>query len=185
VTAGLTAPTPEAGAALASYQGSLAELESALPAYAHRLEGRPAVKEVDEEIVEAARAWARGPRAGASPYLRFLACAVPELDGLAGTRAVYERISNRCFNADPVPFMEHARTACAPLLRSGASAPAAPLPHPERFADPEATQAAAWDSCSDITRAQQRMADATGLLAAVGHYLDARPAPGAAVVSAR
>jgi hypothetical protein len=173
----LTAPPPSERA-LAAYRTSLALLQDALRIYGQRLTARPGVKALDDAIIEHARAWygAGGPPAVA--YEKFLGCAVPSLQSLANDRALYEHLADRCFKADPMPFMERVRSTCVPLLRAPAGPPASTYQASRkkfRDADADAAQVQSWESCSDIARAQQRMADAAELLAATEAYLAARP----------
>ena len=169
---GLAAP------GLAGYAISLARLETAVRLYSERLAGRASSKEVDENIVAEARAWyaASEPAARTAAYERFLGCAVPELPGLADDQALYRLLADRCFKNDPAPFMWRVRTECAPLLGAQAAPASSYAASRKKFRGPDAAQVQSWESCSDIARAQQRMADAAELVAAADAYLAARPA---------
>jgi hypothetical protein len=164
--------------ALARYLESLADLEAATRAYGQRLATRQATKDLDESIVEHARAWYAdaAPTARSIAYQRFLACAVPEVDGLADDPALYRHLAARCFAADPVPFMHRVRATCAPLLRGPAPATATDSTMRKKFHSTEAVQIDSWESCSDIARAQERLGDGSALVRATEAYLRARPA---------
>jgi hypothetical protein len=168
---------------LARYRLSLAAVDDAAHRYADRLAHRRATKQLDETIVEAARAWYTDPRAGegqgdttrAIAYERFLACAVPELGTLADDQALYRHLADRCFAADPLPFMARVRSRCAPLLRQHADTPSPTYPRTrQKLRGAEAVQIASWESCSDIARAEERMGDGAELVRATDAYLAAR-----------
>jgi hypothetical protein len=161
------------------YAGALASLETAVRLYAERLARMPPIEELDEDIVSHAHSWYSddGGRARHAGYERLLGCAVPELQTLADDRAVYEYLADRCFKHDPVPFMKDVRARCGPLLRN--ETPSSTLATSRRkFHGTESLQIQSWESCSDIAREQQRMADATELVAAADAYLAARAPAG-------
>jgi hypothetical protein len=178
--AGQPEPPPALRAELAAYLASLARLESALALYGERMKARQPIKELDDLVVERARAWyseAR-PTAGTIAYHHFLTCAVPGLDGLRDGQAIYQLLAESCFKQNPLPFMDRVRKDCGPLVQKADPRAAPPESYAatrQRLQDPEARQVQAWESCSDIARAQQRMQDAEPLLAAVTDYLAARP----------
>jgi hypothetical protein len=165
--------------AVARYGETLAALETAVRLYADRLARMPPVEELDEEIVSHAHSWysdndARARHAG---YERFLSCAVPELQTLSDDRALYEYLADRCFKHDPVTFMARVRSQCGPLLEQESPSPTLAATRRKFHHGEDSLQIQSWESCSDIAREQQRMADARELVAASDAYLAARPRP--------
>jgi hypothetical protein len=159
--------------ALARYRAQLTAVEEAVRLYAQRLAVRQATKELDDGIVAHAGAWyadaTDAPRSVA--YQRFLTCAVPELDRLPDDPALYRHLADRCFAADPLPFMRRIRAACAPLLHE-ARPPAAGYARTRRkFRGAGTVQVSSWESCSDIARAEERLGDGVELVRAADAYL--------------
>lgn len=178
--AAMAGPPPALAGSFRAYATSLAKLERALGLYAERMKTRAPIKELDDLMVEHARTWYADtkPTPRAIAYHRFLACAVPGLEELADGQALYQRLADSCFKANPLPFMERVRRECGPLLQNvdaKASLPKSYASVRSRLSDREARQVQSWERCSDIARAQQRMQDAEELLSAVTEYLAARP----------
>jgi hypothetical protein len=163
--------------ALTRYRQSLLAVHAATRLYGQRLAGRPATRELDETIVDAARDWYGDPaRPRAVAYERFLDCAVPDLDDLDDDPALYRHLAARCFAADPLPYMNRVRRACAPLLQLPAQAPSPSYARTRRrFHGADAVQISSWDSCSDIARAEERLGDGAELVRATDAYLETRP----------
>jgi hypothetical protein len=177
--AALPAPPPALRDPLATYLASLANIEAALRLYGERLKSRESVKKVDEEMAAQAKAWHEAPRPTPETiaYDRFLHCAVPELDALASGQALYDHLARRCFEQNPLPFIERVRRECGPLLREREQrATGTYRTTQKRLRDAEGREAQSWESCTDLARAQRRMQDADELVAAAEHYLEARRA---------
>jgi hypothetical protein len=164
-------------AAVTRYAQALASLEAAVRLYADRLTRMPPVEELDEDIVSHAHSWYSddGAQARHAGYERFLTCAVPELQSLADDRALYEVLADRCFKHDPVPFMARVRAQCGPLLEQAKPSPTLATSRRKFHHGEDSLQIQSWESCSDLAREQQRLADAREVVAAADAYLAARP----------
>jgi hypothetical protein len=169
----LGAPRDPAGA---RYAAALAALEAAVRLYAERLSRMAPIEELDEDIVSHAHSWYSddGGHARHAGYERFLSCAVPELQSLADDRALYEYLADRCFKHDPVVFMSRVRSQCGPLLENETPSPTLAASRRKFHHGEDSLQIQSWESCSDIAREQQRMADARELVTAADAYLAAR-----------
>jgi hypothetical protein len=163
--------------ALARYRDSLTALETAVRLYAERLARAAPIEELDEEIVSHAHSWYADDdgRARHAGYERFLSCAVPDLQALPDDRALYEWLADRCFKHDPVPFMTRVRKECGPLLEDESPSPTLAASRRKFHHGQDSLQIQSWESCLDLAREQQRLADSRELVAASDAYLAARP----------
>jgi hypothetical protein len=171
----------EMAPALQKYSAALPKLQTGIEDYATKIKDRKGTKDTDQLIQEHGNAWhsASSPTPEAVAFEKFMHCAIPGLGKMKDAQAMLEFMADACFKKDPVAFMDRVRKDCGSLL-ADVGTKATPSKtwrlSQQKFADDEARQLRAWDSCSRKSRKGKKADDLAEFLVGVGEYMEARSA---------
>jgi hypothetical protein len=176
---GLVSETPdELKPALEKYLATLPKLQAGIETYAEKIKGRGATKDVDASIQEVGAAFTADPSPESVAFLKFMACAIPDLDKKKDVQAVLEYLADVC-KKDPVTFMTGVREKCGPLVQNvnkdeKVAPPKTFKATAKKFFEEDQRQLQAWEYCGKRSRKGKKQYDLEDLLTSFGDYMDAR-----------
>jgi hypothetical protein len=169
---------PELKASLDKYVAALPKMQEGLETYAEKVKGRGAVKDVDGSIQEVGAAFTPEPTAESVAFVKFMECAIPDLDKKKDVQGVLEYLADIC-KKDPVPFMTGVREKCGSLVQNidkeGKPAPSKTFKaNAKKFFEEDQRQLQAWEYCGKRSRKGKKVLDLEQFLTAAGDYMEAR-----------
>jgi hypothetical protein len=160
------------------YMATMPQLQAGIEAYAEKVKGRKATKDVDGSIQEVGAAFSTEPSVESTAFEKFLVCAIPDLDQKKDIQAVLEFLASTC-KTDAVKFMTHVREACGPLIQN-LNKDAKPAPsktfkaNAKKFYEEDQRQLQAWEYCGKRSRKGKKVLDLEQFLTAAGEHIEAR-----------
>ena len=163
---------------LDKYVAALPKMQEGIEIYAEKVKGRGAVKDVDASIQEVGSAFTPEPTAESVAFMKFMECAIPDLDKKKDVQGVLEYLADIC-KKDPVPFMTGVREKCGSLVQNiDKEAKAAPSKtfkaNAKKFFEEDQRQLQAWEYCGKRSRKGKKVLDLEQFLSAAGDYMEAR-----------
>src|SRR5215471_2939307 len=170
--------TPELKPSLDKYVAALPRLQTGIETYAEKIKGRAVNKDVDASIQEVGAAFTPDPSPESVAFLKFMECAVPDLDKKKDIQGVLEYLADVC-KKDAVTFMTRVREKCGPLVQNvdkdaKVTAPKTFKATAKKFFEDEQRQLQAWDYCGKRSRKGKKVLDLEEFLTASGDYMEAR-----------
>lgn len=176
---GLTSDmVPELKPALDKYVAALPRMQTGIEAYAEKIKGRSATKDVDGSIQEVGAAFTPDPTPESVAFLAFMSCAIPELDKKKDVQGVLEYLADVC-KKDAVTFMTGVREKCGPLVQNvnkdeKVKPPKTFKVQAKKFFEDEQRQLQAWEYCGKRSRKGKKVLDLEDFLTAASDYMEAR-----------
>jgi hypothetical protein len=158
------------------YLAALPRMQQGIVSYAAKLAKRGAVKDVDVRIQEVGAAFTTEPTPESIAFVKFMACAIPDLDQKPDIETVLEFMANTC-KTDSVSFMTRVRAACGALVQNvnkNAKPSRTFAANAEKFYEEDQRQLLAWEWCGKQARKRKNLLDLETFLTAAGDYLEAR-----------
>jgi hypothetical protein len=170
--------TPDLKPALEKYVAALPKMQSGIETYAEKIKGRSATKDVDGSIQEVGGAFTADPTPESVAFLKFMACAIPDLDKKKDVQGVLEFLADVC-KKDPVPFMTKVREQCGPLVQNvnkdeKVTPPKTFKADAKKFFEEDQRQLQAWEYCGKRSRKGKKVLDLEEFLNASSDYMEAR-----------
>ena len=170
--------TPELKPSLDKYVAALPRLQTGIEPYAEKIKGRAANKDVDASIQEVGAAFTPDPGPESVAFLKFMECAIPDLDKKKDIQGVLEYLADIC-KKDAVTFMTRVREKCGPLVQNvnkeeKVTPPKTFKATAKKFFEDEQRQLQAWDYCGKRSRKGKKVLDLEDFLTAAGDYMEAR-----------
>jgi len=170
--------TPELKPSLDKYVAALPRLQTGIETYAEKIKGRAANKDVDASIQEVGAAFTPDPGPESVAFLKFMECAIPDLDKKKDIQGVLEYLADIC-KKDAVTFMTRVREKCGPLVQNvnkeeKVTPPKTFKATAKKFFEDEQRQLQAWDYCGKRSRKGKKVLDLEDFLTAAGDYMEAR-----------
>jgi len=170
--------TPELKPALDKYVATLPRLQSGIETYADKIKGRAANKDVDASIQEVGAAFTADATPESVAFLKFMECAIPELDKKKDIQGVLEFLADTC-KKDAVTFMTRVREKCGPIVQNvNKDEKVTPSKtfkaSVKKFFEDEQRQLQAWEYCGKRSRKGKKVLDLEEFLNASGDYMEAR-----------
>jgi hypothetical protein len=160
------------------YVATLPKLQAGIEAYAEKIKGRGAVKDVDQTIQEVGTAFTADVSVESVAFEKFLVCAIPDLDKKKDIQGVLEFLADTC-KKDPVKFMTGVREKCGGLVQN-VNKDAKPEPsktfkaNTKKFFEEDQRQLQAWEYCAKRSRKGKKVLDLEEFLTAASDYIEAR-----------
>jgi hypothetical protein len=176
---GLTSDmTPELTPVLEKYLATLPKLQSGIETYADKIKGRAANKDVDASIQEVGAAFTADATPESVAFLKFMDCAIPDLDKKKDIQGVLEYLADTC-KKDAVTFMTRVREKCGPLVQNinkdaKVTPPKTFKASVKKFFEEDQRQLQAWEYCGKRSRKGKKVLDLEEFLTASGDYMEAR-----------
>jgi len=169
---------PELKPSLDKYVAALPRLQTGIETYAEKIKGRAANKDVDASIQEVGAAFTADPTPESVAFLKFMACAIPDLDKKKDIQGVLEFLADTC-KKDAVTFMTGVREKCGPLVQNvnkdeKVAPPKTFKANAKKFFEDEQRQLQAWEYCGKRSRKGKKVLDLEDFLSASGDYMEAR-----------
>ena len=169
---------PEMKEAADKYVATLPKLQAGIEAYAEKIKGRGAVKDVDATIQEVGTAFTADVSMESVAFEKFLVCAIPDLDKKKDIQGVLEFLATTC-KTNAVPFMTRVREQCGPLVmnlnKDGKPEPSKTFKaNAKKFVEEDQRQLQAWEYCAKRSRKGKKVLDLEEFLTASGDYIDTR-----------
>jgi hypothetical protein len=163
---------------LDKYIAALPKMQAGIESYAEKIKGRAATKDVDGSIQEVGAAFTAEPSAESVAFVKFMECAIPDLDKKKDMQAVLEYLADTC-KKDAVTFMTGVRAKCGPLVQSvnkddKVVAPKTFKATAKKFFEEDQRQLQAWEYCGKRSRKGKKQLDLEEFLNASGDYMEAR-----------
>jgi hypothetical protein len=160
------------------YVATLPKLQAGIEAYAEKIKGRGAVKDVDQSIQEVGTAFTADVSVESAAFEKFLVCAIPDLDKKKDIQGVLEFLATTC-KTNAVPFMTRVREQCGPLVQNlnkdGKPEPSKTFKaNTKKFVEEDQRQLQAWEYCAKRSRKGKKVLDLEEFLTASGDYIDSR-----------
>jgi hypothetical protein len=170
--------TPELKPVLDRYLATLPKLQSGIETYADKIKNRSVTKDVDGSIQEVGAAFTADATPESVAFLKFMECAIPDLDKKKDIQAVLEFLADTC-KKDPVPFMTRVREKCGPLVQNvnkdeKVTPPKTFKASVKKFFEEDQRQLQAWEYCGKRSRKGKKVLDLEEFLNASGDYMEAR-----------
>jgi hypothetical protein len=164
--------------ALDKYVAALPKMQTGLETYAEKIKGRGAIKDVDASIQEVGAAFTPDPSPESVAFVKFMECAIPDLDKKKDIQGVLEYMAEAC-KKDAVAFMGGVREKCGPLVQNvnkdeKVTPPKTFKATAKKFFEDEQRQLRAWSDCGRWSRKGKKQLDLEDFLNASGDYMEAR-----------
>jgi hypothetical protein len=163
---------------LDKYVSALPKMQTGLETYAEKIKGRGAIKDVDGSIQEVGAAFTPDPTPESVAFVKFMECAIPDLDKKKDIQGVLEYMADAC-KKDAVGFMGGVREKCGPIVTNvnkdeKVTPPKTFKATAKKFFEDEQRQLRAWSDCGRWSRKGKKQLDLEDFLNASGDYMEAR-----------
>ena len=169
---------PELKEPYEKYAAALPKMQSGIEAYAEKVKGRGATKDVDQSIQEVGGAFSADATPESVAFEKFMVCAIPDLDKKKDIQGVLEYLADTC-KKDAVKFMTGVREKCGGLVQN-VNKDAKPEPsktfkaNVKKFFEEDQRQLQAWEYCAKRSRKGKKALDLEDFLTAASDYVEAR-----------
>ena len=169
---------PDLKDALDKYLATIPKLQSGIEAYAEKVKGRGAVKDIDQTIEEVVGALSTDPTPESIAAAKFLECAIPDINKKKDMQEILVFLAETC-KKDAVPFMTKARETCGSIVQNidkdaKVKPPKTFKAFAKKFADEENRQAPAFAYCAKHSRKGKKVLDLEEFLTAASDHIEAR-----------
>jgi hypothetical protein len=160
------------------YVATLPRMQSGIEAYAEKVKGRGATKDVDQSIQEVGGAFTAEVTPESAAFEKFMVCAIPDLDKKKDIQGVLEFLADIC-KKDPVKFMTGVREKCGGLVQNvskeGKAEPSKTFKaNTKKFVEEDQRQLQAWEYCAKRSRKGKKVLDLEEFLTAASDYIESR-----------